>query len=112
MVGAQPIINAYRVPAPHTLTDLIQTVTYYLNLLIPFLIGLGIFFIIFGVLRYITEAGNEEKRIEARQFVLWGVVGVFIMLSIWGLVNILLGSFGITRQLQSTDIPTLDHAGP
>ena len=107
IVGAQPIANAYRVPALHTITDLIQTVTYYLNLLIPFLIGLGVFLIIVGVVRYVTEAANEEKRKEARQFVLWGVVDVFIMISIWGLVNILLGSFGFRQTLQKTDIPTI-----
>ncbi len=76
--------------------SLLQKVTYYLNLLIPFIIGLAVLVIMYGVLGYVMNAGNEEKRGEARSFIIWGIVGVFIMVSVWGLVGILKNSFGFS----------------
>lgn len=53
-----------------------------LDALIPFIIGLAVFVILWGIFLYITKAAEEEKRAEAKRFILWGVVGVFVMLSL------------------------------
>jgi uncharacterized membrane protein len=80
----QPITN---------ITGLVGRISEIVNIVLPFLIGLGVLAIIYGVLTYIFNAANEEKRKEARIFVIYGIVGVFVMLSVWGLVNILTNSF-------------------
>jgi len=74
---------------------LIIALTDIINFTVPFLIGLGVFLIIYGILGYISNAADEEKRAEARKFILWGVVAVFIMISVWGLVNILYNTFNL-----------------
>ncbi|MES2087474.1 MAG: hypothetical protein V4467_00620 [Patescibacteria group bacterium] len=66
-----------------------------INLLIPFLVGLGVFVIIYGIFTYISQAADEEARKQARDFIMWGVIGVVLMLSVWGLVNILYNTLGI-----------------
>ncbi len=68
---------------------IINQVNKVINAIIPFLVGLAVLVIIWGVFNYISGAGDEEKRAQAKQFIIWGVVGVFIMLSVWGLVGIL-----------------------
>jgi uncharacterized protein with PQ loop repeat len=68
-----------------------------INLFIPFFVGLGVFFIIYGLVAYIAQAANEEKRKEARGFITWGLVGIFVMLSVWGLVNILIGTLPLNN---------------
>ncbi len=78
---------------PTTLPQLINRAMALGSILIPFLISIAVGIIVFGIINYIRKADNEEKRAEARQFVIWGVIGVFIMLSIWGFVAILLNSF-------------------
>jgi uncharacterized membrane protein YidH (DUF202 family) len=60
-----------------------------INRAAPFLIGLAVFLVMWGVFKFITSAGDETKRAEAQKLVLWGVIGVFVMISIWGFVNIL-----------------------
>ena len=67
----------------------INQVNNVVNAIIPFLVGLAVLVIIWGVFNYISGAGDEEKRAQAKQYIIWGVVGVFIMLSVWGLVNVL-----------------------
>src|SRR3989338_5094008 len=75
------------------ITGLVARLTGVINLIIPFLVGLAVLAIIYGVLTYIFNAANEEKRKEARVFIIYGIVGVFVMLSVRGLVNILSNSF-------------------
>lgn len=69
--------------------NVINQVNNVVNAIIPFLVGLAVLVIIWGVFNYISGAGDEEKRAQAKQYIIWGVVGVFIMLSVWGLVNVL-----------------------
>ena len=74
---------------------LVRQLAKIFNVIVPFLIGLAVFLIIYGILRHIASADDEEKRTEARNFILWGIVGVFIMVSVWGLVNILIKTFNL-----------------
>lgn len=76
-----------------TITGFINRLQSVINVIIPFLIGLAVLVIIYGVLTYIASAGNEEKRKEAKGFIIWGFIGAFIMLSVWGIINILVTSF-------------------
>jgi cbb3-type cytochrome oxidase cytochrome c subunit len=43
----------------------------------------------------ISGAGDDTQRAEAQKLVFWGVVGIFIMISIWGLVRILINTFNL-----------------
>ncbi len=79
------------------LVDLMNQINAVINAIIPFLVGLAVLVIIWGVWSYISGAGDEEKRAQAKQFIVWGVVGVFLMLSVWGLVNILVNSFDFKK---------------
>lgn len=72
-----------------SLYEAIDQINMLINTVIPFLVGLAVLVIIWGVFNYISGAGDEEKRAQAKQYIIWGVVGVFIMLSVWGLVNLL-----------------------
>ncbi len=73
---------------------------------LPFVIGLAVLVILWGLLGYITHAGEEEKRTEARMFIVWGIVGLFIMVSIWGLVNVIGGTFRLDTTAPASG-PTL-----
>jgi hypothetical protein len=72
------------------LNDLINIIAY-------FAVSAGVFLIIFGIARYLLAAGDERKRSEAGPFVAWGALLVFLMLSVWGFVNILLNTLAIDR---------------
>ena len=76
-----------------------------LNLIIPFIIGLAVFVILWGIFLYVTKAAEEEKRAEARLYIVWGIVAVFSMLSLWGFVNILVNTFDLQTTVDSSKIP-------
>ena len=58
-----------------------------------FIIALVVF--LFGVLEFIRGANNEEKRKKGREHIMWGIVGFLIMFGVWGIINILVNTFGI-----------------
>lgn len=90
----------------NTIPGLIVRVNAVLNTVVPFLIGIAVFIVIWGIFRYVTSVADEEKRVEARQFVIWGVILIFCMLSVWGFVNILVNSFSLSKQAP-TNLPKL-----
>lgn len=75
--------------------SLISVVTGILNALIPLFMIIATVVFLWGVIRYITAAGDEEKVKEARNFIIYGLIGLFVMVSVWGLVGVLVSTFGV-----------------
>ena len=71
--------------------------TYYVT---PFLFGLaGVVFIV-GIVKYVRAGDNEEKRGQGRDLMWFGIIALFVMITVWGFVNILSRSiFGKDSQL-------------
>ena len=64
-----------------------------LNRIVPLIISIAIVYFIWEVFQY-TIAGDEDKKKAAKQGMVWGIIGIFVMVSIWGLVAILQATFG------------------
>ncbi|MES2060258.1 MAG: hypothetical protein V4438_04475 [Patescibacteria group bacterium] len=59
----------------------------------PFLFGLGGVIFIIGVVSYVRAGDNEEKRAAGRDLMWFGIIALFVMISVWGFVSILTRSF-------------------
>ena len=72
-----------------------QSVIQFINsTLVPLLFAASFIVFIYGVFEYfILGAKNEEKRADAAKIMLYGIIGFFVMVSVWGLVNLLQGTF-------------------
>ncbi|MBI2482418.1 MAG: hypothetical protein HYV76_02580 [Candidatus Vogelbacteria bacterium] len=64
-----------------------------LNPLIGLIIGLALIYFIWGLANLIRNTGDEKAREEAKQMMIWGVIALFVMVSVWGLVGILTQTF-------------------
>lgn len=62
---------------------------------VPFLFILAMTAFIWGIIQYFLNPDNEEKRKSGKSYILWGLISLFVMVSMWGLVNILSSTFGI-----------------
>lgn len=65
-----------------------------LNTLMPFLVALGVVFLVWGVVQYFI-GDNEEAKKKGRDRIVFGIIGLAVILSIWGLVYILMNTFGL-----------------
>ena len=68
----------------------IGTVSAGLNTIIIFLFLVATVIFLWGVVRYISAGGDEEKTKEARQMIIWGIIFLAVMVAVWGFVNIVL----------------------
>ncbi len=60
---------------------------------VPVVFALAFIVFIWGVFQYFVQGGqDEEKREAGKNLMLYGLIGFFIMVSVWGLVNILVGT--------------------
>ena len=71
---------------------------YILNPIIILLFALAFVYFIYGVIKFLkSNAGDKgTERIEARSSIFWGIVGMFIMFSVYALIKFVLMTFGIT----------------
>ena len=59
-----------------------------MNAIVPLLVSLAVVAFIYGVIKYFLNPENEEKRKDGKSFMLWGLIALFVMMSIWALVGI------------------------
>lgn len=71
--------------------------------LVPFLIGLAVVVFIYGVIILMFSEGGEKKE-EGKQFMFWGIIGIFVMVSVWGLVAIVSNTFNLDNQTRTIQI--------
>ena len=75
----------------------LATLKGFINVLIPFVIGLAVLMFIIGLIQFVTSGGDEDKHVAARNTIIWGVIIIFVMTAVWGLVNILISTFALNN---------------
>lgn len=76
------------------LGDVICRVGSLLNKVIPVLIVLGVVFFVWGVISYVISSDEEAKK-AGKNRMIWGIIGLVIIVGMWGLVTIVTNTFGI-----------------
>ncbi len=61
--------------------------------LIPITVGLALLYFIWGVFKIIRAQGDTGKIEEGRKIVFWGLIALFVMVSIGGLIAFIYGDF-------------------
>jgi len=79
-----------------TLDSLIQKIINLINLLIPILVGIAVIYFIWGIIKFMSAGGNEEKLREGKRHIVFGLLGLAIIMGVWGFVGIICQFFGIT----------------
>ncbi len=83
------------------------------NVLVPVLFAVAFIVFLYGAFEvFIIGAQNEEVKEKGKNLMLWGLIGFFVMVSIWGLVNILLGTVVFGNSTGPSSVPgTGTHIG-
>ncbi len=77
-------------------TSLIGKVSSIINTLIPIVLALALLMFLWGMFQYfILGAGDEGKRETGRSYMIYGLIGLAVMVAVWGLVNLLISIVGV-----------------
>lgn len=81
----------------HSIESLISRINdVIINPLIALLFALALLFFLWGVVEFIWQFDNEQTRERGKKHMIWGIFGMFIMVSVFGIIEVLLNTFGIS----------------
>jgi|SRR3989338_8507200 len=88
---------AYAAPSTN-LDEFIKNVdTFIINPLILLLFALALAYFLYGVFEFIANQNNEEKKTSGKSHMLWGVVGITVMMGVWTILGIVLNTLNIPK---------------
>ena len=88
-----------------TIQSLICKFNEILGALLPFLVALGVIYFVWGVITYVISS-DEEAKTTGRNRMIWGIIGLVVIIGVWGLVRIVTNTFGLGN-IQNINFPTL-----
>ena len=79
-----------------------------LNSVIPVLIALGVVYFVWGVVQYVIGDSEEAKK-KGRDRMIFGIIGLAVIIGLWGLVFIVTNTFGLGTGVapSNTDLQNL-----
>jgi hypothetical protein len=81
----------------NTLKDIVDYATCLITKsIVPLLFVIAIAFFIYGVIQYFLNPNSVKDRDVAKRYIKWALLGLFVLVSISGLVEILRNTFGVT----------------
>ncbi len=87
------------------ITDIIAFIN---NVLIPLVFAIALLVFLYGVFDYfILGGGDEGKREEGRKLMLWAIIGFVVMVSIFGIVNLIANGLGFSADQDIQNIPNV-----
>jgi hypothetical protein len=90
------LVRAQQGPDLSYLTAAIGSVGDIVTKLIPLVIAIGLLVFIWSVIKFIANSHDAEARSAGLRQMGWGIVGLFAIVSVWGIVSLLANIVGIT----------------
>ena len=63
------------------------------GVLVPLLFSAAVVAFLYGVQKYILAGASEDKVKEGREMMIYGIIGLAVMFSVWGLVRLVINTF-------------------
>jgi predicted PurR-regulated permease PerM len=108
---ALPLFAFAQIQATSAQSLSLGVIQFINTILVPLIFALAFFVFIWGVFQYFIAGGHdEEKKEKGKSLMLYGLIGFFVMVSVWGLVNILVGTFNLDKNIpRLPDAPTQNN---
>lgn len=76
---------------------ILRVTNLIVNPLIILLFAFSLVVFLWGVFKYIAHADDHEERVVGSNHILWGIMGMAIMMTSFAIINVVLGTFGINE---------------
>ena len=83
---------------PTTFGQLINIFLDLIRTAIPVLVGVALLVFLWGLAKFIFRIGGDEKAVsEGRNLIVWGLIAIFVMVSVWGIIEFVSKDIGFTH---------------
>ena len=79
---------------PGDLGYIICKIGSLLNTVVPILMIIAVIYFVWGVITFVV-AGDEEAKTAGRNKMIYGIIGLVVIVAMWGLVRIVVSTFGL-----------------
>lgn len=80
-----------------SITNLTSLINFFTCLLmdsiVPLLVALALAGFVYGIIKFFLNPDNEEKKKDGKSFMFWGLITLFVIVTLWGIVGILSNTF-------------------
>ena len=86
-------------------SSLVNTLMNIINNLVWLLGGVALLVFLYGIVRFVSTAGNAKGHAEGYKMMLWGLVALFVFVSLWGIISLFCNTiFGAAGQCVGTNV--------
>ena len=78
------------------LETLLRSIQRLVSIAMPIIAGLALLGFFWGLVQYIFSAGDDTKKEKGQQHMIWGVIGLFVMMSVFGIMQLIINTLGVT----------------
>ncbi len=89
------LFNAEAGGGPQNFKALVDDVLEIINLIIPIVAGLAVLIFFWGLVKFIVNVSGDEKAVtEGKNLMIWGIIALFVMVSLGGILYFFSGEVG------------------
>lgn len=89
--GALALAPSMALAAGQGLAGVLDVISSLISTAVPIVISLAVLYFLWGLATYLLRQEKEA----GKEMMVWGIIALFIMVSIWGLVNLLKDTFNL-----------------
>lgn len=82
-----------------SLFDYVRLVNTFIIRAVPLIIGIAMLLFLWGIARFMFSGGDEKVLADTKRLMVWGIIALFFMVSVWGIVKVLqqdlFGGYGV-----------------
>lgn len=90
------------------LTSFVEVMGNIVNLLVPLTSTLAVVAFFYGLAKYIFNSGDEEKRKEGKSIMIWGILAMFVLVTIWGIIAFMQKTIGNSGTVTNVNVDLPD----
>ena len=68
-----------------------------LNPLVVLLFAVAVMYFVYGAVMFVRAQGSEEGQAEGKSHLMWGTIGVFLMVAVYGIINLIANTVGYQK---------------
>lgn len=83
---------------------------YIINPIIVLLFTLAVVYFLYGLFQFLANQDNEEKKTAGKSHMIYGIIGMTIMMGVFAIMNMILRTFNISGiKVETNDVHLKDY---
>jgi hypothetical protein len=85
------------VAGPQNFRELVKIFLDIINPLLVIIVALSLLVFFKGLVGFIAKSGDAKSHEDGKSLMIWGLIGLFVMISVWGILRMIYADFGFSR---------------